>query len=220
MIIFVLFFLFALFFAPFLLVPFILFFLLLLLFLPFKFTIDSIFNLVTVPAQLYKIATNPVLRKNHSLEHATVNILEKEYGCNKLAGYAEENGFYILGINDISAVEEAAQRGLALMKSGRKQLAIHTRCGTSMLVANFISAVIFLLLLLYTGYFSILNMVIAIIIANLLGPYLGQILQRFVTTTPEIEEMEIISASYNEVNYFSNQRSKIFVRTEIIPYLR
>lgn len=214
--------LFGLFF-PVLLIPLFLIAIFMLFFLPFKFTIDSFFNLFSVPKQIYQIATNPKLKKNHGLEHATINILEKEYGYNNLAGYAEEDGFYIMGVNNTVYVEEAARKGLSLMKEGKDKLAIHKRCGTSMTVANFLSAVIFLILLLSSGYFSIFNMIIAIVIANLIGPYLGQIVQGKFTTTANVQEMEIKSSYFSEDGSlnrsFFNQPVKIFVETEQIPYI-
>ncbi len=206
------------FFFPVLFVPFLLFCFLMLVFLPFKFTFDSIFNLFAIPKQIYQIATNPDLRKNHSLEHATVNTLEREYGYKGLAGYAENNGFYIIGVDNIYHVEEAARKGINILKNGQFDFAIHKRCGTSLTVANFLSAIIFLILLFYTGHFSIINMIIAIIIANFIGPYLGQIVQKYLTTTPQIEEMEIVSARYESENSWK-QPIKIFVKTQKIPYI-
>ncbi|MFW6381671.1 MAG: DUF6391 domain-containing protein, partial [Bacillota bacterium] len=205
-------------FFPFLWLPLLVFAGMFLLFIPFKFTIDSIFNLFTVPRQLYKIATNPLLRKNHGLEHATVNILEREHGFSGLAGYAVDEGFYIMGVDNAYLVEEAARKGASLLKRGNNELVIHKRCGTSMTVANLLSSVIFLGLLIYTGYFSILNMILAIIIANLLGPLLGQLVQKKFTTTPEVEDMEIVSAHYETGGQW-NQPFKVFVRTQSIPYL-
>ena len=207
------------FFFPVFLIPLFLIAIFMLFFLPFKFTIDSFFNLFSVPKQIYKIATNPKLRKNHGLEHATINILEKEYGYNDLAGYAEEDGFYIMGVNNTVYVEEAARKGLRLMQKGKEELAIHKRCGTSMTVANFLSAIIFLSLLFSSGHFSILNMIIAIIIANLVGPYIGQIVQRKFTTTSKVKEMEIKKSYFSESGSFFNQPVKIFVETEKIPYI-
>ena len=206
-------------FFPILFFPLLVFLGLMILILPFKFTINSIFNIFTVPKQIYKIAINPKLRKNHSMEHATINVLEKEFGYRNLAGYAEEDGFYIMGIQNTAFVEEAAVKGLKLMKQGKNELAIHKRCGTSMTVANFLSAIIFFILLIYSGYFSIINMIIAIILDNLMGPTLGQIVQKKFTTSPEVNEMEIISAQYAN-NNFMNQPSKIFIKTKKIPYVK
>ena len=207
------------FFFPVLLFPLLIFAALMLLLLPFKFTIDSFFNLFSVPKQIYQIATNQNLRKNHGLEHATINILEKELGYNGLAGYAEENGFYIMGVRNPDFVEEAARKGLRLMKNGKEGLAIHKRCGTSMTVANFLSAIIFLVLLFYSGHFSILNMIIAIVLSNIFGPFLGQLVQKKLTTSTEVSEMEIKTAYFAENNSIMNQPVKIFVKTEKIPYV-
>ena len=205
-------------FFPVLWLPILVFAALFILFIPIKFTVDSLFNLFTVPTQIYKIATNPVLRKNHALEHATVNILEKKERYNRLAGYATEEGFYIMGVNDTVLVEKAAHRGLELMKQGQSELAIHKNCGTSLIVANFISAIIFLILLFYLGYFSIVSMLAAIILAHLIGPYLGQLVQEKFTTTPEVKEMEIISAGRETTNNWRHP-SKVFVKTSRVPYI-
>ena len=206
-------------FFPILLMPLALFAGLFLLFLPIKFTVDSLFNLFSVPGQIYQIATNPDLRKNHALEHATVNVLEQEYGYTNLKKYATNEGFYIMGSNNTIEIKSAARRGLALMKNGKSNLAIHNHCGTSIIVANFISAIIFLLLLFYSGHFSIFYMIIAILLSHLLGPYFGKIVQQYFTTTPEVDEMEIVDTRFDTDNNVWKQPSKVFVKTTKIPYI-
>ena len=206
-------------FFPYLLIPFIIFFALLIVFLPFKYTLDSLWNLFTIPSQIYQIATNPALRKNHGLEHATANILEKEFGYRNIAGYAEEDGFYIIGVPSILEVEQAACKGLSLMKKGYSDLAIHKKCGTSITTANFISAVVFLTLIFFSGHFSITNMIIAILLANITGPLLGQYVQKYFTTSGDVAEMEIITANYKMTNLWKSP-VKIFVRTTHIPYIQ
>lgn len=200
---------------PPLLIPIIIFMIFFLFFIPFKFTVDSIFNLFFVPGQIYKIATNRKLRRNHALEHATVNVLERKYGYKNLAGYADNNGFYILGVQNIYHVLDAARKGLVLLRQGRSDLAIHGRCGTSITAVNLISAVIFLLLLFFTGYFSLLNVIIALAAANIFGPVLGRLVQKYFTTSPDVKEMEITNAYY-EQQVSWNKPAKIYVRTEEI----
>jgi len=206
-------------FFPFLWLPILVFAGLFLIFIPLKFTVDSLFNIFTVPTQIYKIATNPLLKKNHALEHAAVNILEQNSAYNNLAGYATEDGFYIMGAESPLEVERAARQGLKLMKQGQKELAVHKNCGTSLIVANFVSAIIFLGILFYLGYFSILGMLAAIILAHLFGPYLGQMVQKNFTTTPEVKEMEIDNASFESTGNWRSAR-KIFVKTSRVPYIR
>lgn len=202
----------------FFLLPIFMFFLFLLILLPFKFTIDSLVNILYIPGQMYKIATNKKLRKNHSIEHATVNILERQYGYRNLAGYAEENGFYIMGVQYPDQVFEAAKLGLSALKSGRSDLAIHKRCGTSITAANLISSILFLVLLFVTRTFSIFNMIVALIFANLAGPWLGTYLQKYLTTYAEVGEVEISGVRWAE-NQQWGRAAKIFIETKSIPYL-
>ena len=73
--------------------------------------------------------------------------------------------------------------------------------------------------MLYTGYFSIISMLIAIILAHLIGPHLGKLVQEKFTTTPDVKEMEVISANFDNENYW-NRPTKIFVKTSKIPYIK
>lgn len=208
----------AMLFSPYLLIPFFAFFALLVLLLPFKFTINSLFHIFTIPSQIYRIATNLVLRRNHALEHATVNVLERRYGYRNLAGYAENNGFYIIGTNNIFQVEQAAREALTLLKRGEKELAVHDKCGTSISMVNFLSAIVFISLIFATGNFSIINVLLAILLANSLGPLLGKFVQRYFTTSTDVAEMEIVS-SYYAPGQMWNTPARIFVKTSWIPYL-
>lgn len=208
----------AMFISPYILIPVFAFFALLVLLLPFQFTVNSLFHIFTIPGQIYKIAANKVLRMNHALEHATVNILERKYGYKNLAGYAENNGFFIIGTTNIFHVEQAAREGLALMKRGEKELAIHSKCGTSISMVNFISSLAFIFLILVTGHFNIMNVLLAVLFANLLGPLLGRFVQRYFTTSADVSEMEIVT-SYYAPGQMWNTPGKIFIKTSWIPYL-
>ncbi len=208
-------------FFPVLLGPFLLFFLFLLLLIPIKFTLTSLTSLFSVPGELYRIAKNPTLRKNHALEHATINVLEELFPYEGLAGYADEEGFYIIGANDSAQVERAAREGLKRLREGENYLVVHNRCGTTITAANFAAAVIFLILLITTGFFSLWTMLLAMGLANLAGPLLGKMLQLHVTTSADVDTMEIIGARDKmEGRGLLTQRGrKIFVKTREVPYL-
>lgn len=178
--------------------PIIFFILISLILLPFHFTIYSLFNIITIPFQLIKIAFNKNLRNNHALEHATINILESKFGYHRLAGFAREDGFVVQGRINPYHLQEAASLGLQLLKKGNHNLAVHNNCGTSMLGANFTAAIIFLLLLWVTGTLSILNIILAIIAAHLLGPKTGKILQKFLTTSTKVDDMVISGINYRK----------------------
>lgn len=147
--------------------------------------------------QIWKIAKSRDIRRNHAIEHATINVLEQQAGYRlNLSGLSREDGFYITGIQNPEIVEEAAVRALMLLKRGNCQLAIHRRCGTDVAIANFISSMVFLVLLLMTGRFSILNMIIALLFSNFLSPYLGEYVQKYFTTSCDVMNMEIVGLEY------------------------
>lgn len=202
-----------LFFFPVLLLPAALFFFIFLFLIPLKFTFNSMHSLIHAPGELYRIAKNPVLKKNHGLEHATINVLEEHYGYRQLAGYADENGFYIIGAQDLTEVELAAREGQERLESGENELTIHDRCGTTLTAANLISAVIFIIILFWTGYFSIWSMLLAMLIANFIGPTVGDILQNKVTTSAKVEDINIIGADYSPSNQPFQPGRKIYVKT-------
>ncbi len=179
------------------LMPLFFFFIITLIFLPYGFTVYSFMTLITVPKQIWKIAKSQNIRKNHAIEHATINVLEQSAGQRlNISGLSSEDGFYIAGIQSPEMVEEAAIQGLNLLKQGHCQLAIHRRCGTDVAIANFISALVFLILLFTTGMFSILNIIIALLLSNLISPYLGEYVQKYFTTSCDVRSMEIVGLEY------------------------
>ncbi|GAB6100687.1 DUF6391 domain-containing protein [Halanaerocella petrolearia] len=190
---------------------------LLIFLIPYKFTIDSIITLLYAPRQIIEIATNPALRRNHALEHATINVLEEKYGCQNLSGLSKEDGFYISGLFDPLVIEEAAYEGLTRLQQGETDLVVHRRCGTSMAMANILAAVIFFLLLFITKSFSLLNVFLALFLAKFLGPTLGVWFQKNFTTSYQVEGMSIEGVSrkdYSNPILGSAGNQKIFVRTK------
>ncbi len=189
-----------------------------LIFLPFQFALYSVINMITIPFQLVKIALNKKLRINHALEHATINVIESQFGCLNLSGLGKENGFLIQGPVDPGLVEEAARVGLLRLRRGEHGLAIHRRCGTSMLAANLVASVLFIYILWNAGYFGILYVLLAILAAQFFGPPLGRVIQKYITTSTEVGSMEIIGIE-REIpqavwgGFFAPPPGRYFVRT-------
>lgn len=177
----------------FLFLGFIGFFVLLsLIFIPFQFLFSSIINIVSVPYQLIKIAFNKQLRANHALEHATINVIEERVGQLNLTGMGRENGFIIQGPLDPYLIEEAARIGLMRLKNGEANLAIHRRCGTSILAANLVTSILIIYLLWNLGFFGILYIIFALLAAQVVGPPLGYLFQKYVTTSLDVSDLEIV----------------------------
>lgn len=183
-------------FFPFLLIPISVFLILGIVFLlPYVITFNSFYNIITIPWQIAKIAVDSRVRKNHSLEHATINVLEQRYGRTlQVGGLAYSNGFTLSGpdLPPYHEVLDAVREGHSRMTSGQWNLAIHPRCGTSMAAANFLFSLVFLIILFSSHKMSFLNILIALLLANLLSNPFGRILQRFFTTHKDVRDVYIL----------------------------
>lgn len=195
------------------------FFLAAFLFLvPVVFTLHSLFIVALVPAQLLQLVRSKRVRQNHALEHATINILEEKSGKLNLAGLSSSDGFTLFGLDDLKAVEAAARDGLNRLKNKEGRLAIHKECGTGRGVVHLTSALIFLFLLLVSGRFSFLYILPALTVSALLGPLLGRLAQRFLTTSTDLDRLTIESAAPLEPSeHILSPRDLpgVFVRTKI-----
>jgi len=82
------------------------------------------------------------IRRNHGLEHATINILAQRFPFRRLAGYSFPGGFFILGDIPTEDVREAVIRALVRLNNGDRYLAIHEHCGTNYAVSGFVAGLL------------------------------------------------------------------------------
>lgn len=132
------------------------------------------------------------IRQNHALEHATVTILTRRLPDLRLSARSSSRGFIIFAEMDPGIVRHAAAEALARLKGGEAQLAIHPNCGTNLAVGASLAMV---------GSVLALNAVrprmrvASALASTLLGVAaarpLGQIVQRYVTTLPDLHDVRI-----------------------------
>ena len=192
-------------FFPYLLIPIIIFLGIGFLFLlPYAFVFNSFYNVLTIPWQIIKIATDQRIRKNHSLEHATINVLEERYGRTlQIGGLAQSNGFSLSG-PDLPLpyeVMNAVREGHFRMMNGDKNLAIHSRCGTSIAAVNFLFSLVFIIILFSSHHFTLLNAVVAFLLANILAKPFGRIIQKHFTTHPIVDDVTIQDIYCESLNH-------------------
>ena len=179
-----------------LVVLFIAFFVVLFLFLlPILFSLQAVGNLFVYPRQLRAIFGNKILRRNHALEHATIVVMMEREPGRKLNGFSTDDGFFVQGVRSISEVESAAKEAMRRLQNGEKRLAIHRNCGTTIVAANLLAAVFFLITLgsfLYLGVGNFYLMILgSVVLAFALRIPLSLILQRFVTTDADLTNAEV-----------------------------
>jgi hypothetical protein len=179
-------------------VLFIAFFVIAFLFLlPILFSLQAVGSLFVYPRQLRAIFGNKILRRNHALEHATIVVMMEREPGRKLNGFSTDDGFFVQGVRSISEVESAAREAMRRLQNGEKGLAIHRNCGTTIVAANLLAAILFLVAIglgiLYLGmgwdlYLMILG---SVVLAFALRIPLSLILQRFVTTDADLKNAEV-----------------------------
>ena len=179
-----------------LVVLFIAFFVIAFLFLlPILFSLQAVGNLFVYPWQLRAIFGNKILRRNHALEHATIVVMMEREPGRRLNGFSTDDGFFVQGVRSISEVESAAREAMRRLQNGEKRLAIHRNCGTTIVAANLLAAVFFLLTLGFFLYFDVGNLYLMIlgslVLAFALRIPLSLILQRFVTTDADLTNAEV-----------------------------
>ncbi len=77
------------------------------------------------------------IRRNHGLEHATLNLLARSHPNQSFAGHSDGGGFWVLGEIETEELANTVTEALARLESGQSELAIHQNCGTNLLVSGF-----------------------------------------------------------------------------------
>jgi hypothetical protein len=176
-------------------VLFIAFFVIAFLFLlPILFSLQAVGSLFVYPRQLKAIFGNRILRRNHALEHATIVVMMEREPGRRLNGFSTDDGFFVQGVRSIAEVESAAREAIRRLQNGEKGLAIHRNCGTTIVAANLLAAILFLLALglgLYLGGNIYLMILGSVVLAFALRIPLSLILQRFVTTDADLKNAEV-----------------------------
>lgn len=171
-----------------------LFVVLFLFLLPILFSLQAVGSLFVYPRQLRAMFGNRILRRNHALEHATIAVMTEREPGRRLSGFSTDEGFFVQGVRSIEEVESAAREALERLRGGEKGLAIHRNCGTTIVAANLLTAVLFigsLALGLYLNWPIYLLIVGAVVLAFALRVPLSLLLQRFVTTDTDLSNAEV-----------------------------
>ncbi len=138
-----------------------------------------------------------IIRRNHSLEHATLNLLVSKGMGQRLAGYSDKDGFWVVGEIPTEVLQATAQEALMRLRNGDAALAIHPGCGTNYAASGAAAGFAAWLGMMGVGKglrkkidrlpVVILLATVALMIAQPLGPYL----QREFTTDPNVGNLQI-----------------------------
>jgi hypothetical protein len=136
------------------------------------------------------------VRRNHGLEHATINILSQRFP-RRLAGYSFPGGFFLLGDIPTADLREAVTQALSRMNNGEHHLAIHEHCGTNYVASGLVTG-----LLAWVGMLGATSkreqaerlplVLLLAMIGLILSRPLGPLLQKQITTSGEPKGLSIV----------------------------
>lgn len=137
------------------------------------------------------------LRRNHSLEHATMHVLSEKFKGLGMAGISGPWGFYLLADLPSETVCDAALEALKRLQEGEASLAVHDNCGTNLATPAMLAALTIWVAMLGTGkdkQLKLRRLPFALILAIpvfLLSRPLGPIFQRLLTTTDDPATLQV-----------------------------
>ncbi len=135
------------------------------------------------------------IRRNHALEHATISILLSRHGPHmRVIGRAAPDGFYIYGDIPTERLKEFAHEGLARLQRGESHLAVSPLCGTNLAVAGVLAGLASLFAMGSRNRLQgIPGAIMAAMLAVIAAQPLGRLVQKHVTTSPELDGVRIVS---------------------------
>ena len=144
---------------------------------------------------------NPLIariRRNHGLEHATLHLLSQRKPGQHLAGHSDGGGFWVLGDVSTEEVQAAVQEALRRIRSGEHSLALHPNCGTNFVTSGVLASLAALAAMIGVGrrvQDKLERLPLAAVMATLaliLSQPLGMKLQERVTTSTQLDTLEVI----------------------------
>ena len=137
------------------------------------------------------------IRRNHGLEHATLQILAKRNPAYRMAGYSDVRGFWLVGNVSTAELQSAVEEALARMENGEHNLAIHPNCGTNFAAVGFLAGTAAWLAMLgaekdWSKRFERWPIVISLVtVVSILALPVGPLLQARLTTDGRPRGMRI-----------------------------
>jgi hypothetical protein len=150
-------------------------------------------------AEMYnwrEIAPIDRVRRNHALEHATINLLSRQFPQTSIVGRSDTGGFYLVGDLPTEAVQEVAQQALERLRAGENHLAIHQNCGTNIVTSGLLAGLASFAALAGSKSWRdrLDRLPLALtgsLLAILISQPLGTKAQQHLTTDADVGEMEI-----------------------------
>jgi len=138
------------------------------------------------------------IRRNHGLEHATLHVLAENGPGRSMGGHSSPTGFWLVGNIPTEEVQEAAHEALRRLRAGEHHQAVHPGCGTNFATAGTMAGLAGVMGMWGVGArkrdkLERLPLVATLAtLALIFSQPFGMTLQKYITTSGDPGEMEIV----------------------------
>lgn len=139
------------------------------------------------------------IRRNHALEHATINLVNRRYPQAQVVGMSGPLGFTLYTTLTPEEIIPAARQALGRLQAGDRALSVHRQCGTNLVVTAVLTTAATLLgarrrdRSLGERLERLPHLVLLNVLALLFARPLGEWVQATLTTDTDVDEVEIAS---------------------------
>ena len=139
------------------------------------------------------------IRRNHALEHATLNLLGRRHPGAQAMGLSGPRGFTIYTSLTAEEIVPAVMDALKRLKSGEAALRVHRNCGTNTVVTATLTTLATLLGIrgthpsLRKNLERLPHLILLNVLALLAAPPLAEWVQGTLTTDANVANVEIAS---------------------------
>jgi hypothetical protein len=134
------------------------------------------------------------VRRNHGLEHATITLMLANRGPMRVVGRSDHSGFWVYARIDTDRLRAYVDDALGRLQRGEEHLAISPMCGTNIAMAGILAGVgSFLALSASDRRDGLPRAILASLLGVVASQPIGRLVQKYATTSPEAQGMQVIS---------------------------
>jgi sorbitol-specific phosphotransferase system component IIC len=158
------------------------------------------------------------IRRNHALEHATINLLTHRYPGAQMMGLSNPGGFTLYTSLDPEQVKRTVPQALASLQHGLTDLVYHENCGTNLVMTATLTTAATLVgfqahrRLTVRRFVEFLPQAVLLnVVALLIAAPISRWVQTHVTTMRDLADVEIVSMQADRQGTL--QRVRVRTRT-------
>jgi hypothetical protein len=153
------------------------------------------------------------IRRNHALEHATVSLLLNRVGPDlRVAGRASGDGFFLYADLPQALLTECVNEALTRLQRGEAFWAVTPHCGTNIATTGVLATLASSAVMGNKRSDRMGLGIIAAMVAVIAAQPIGRLIQKHLTTDPNLTETEVVSIETKNGRFY-----KVRTRRQAVP---